>query len=301
MLLKAISKDYLRSLVVSLIAVVIVVPLFCVCIIIPLGLVNQPNTSIWVLIVPAVGFLATLLGGGLGFFALSLYRRKHWLDGIFTPLGLQGSLYMLTGRQYRGAIQGREVSIRFYRGPTLDLYISAPLQTRLSITHKDMASPALARMFGHQAMSPDIPGVNDLNIFAMDENWARSLLAGAEAQSIIRRLLDAGASWALLRQIHFQPEALYLRLYRNKNLFKYDITPEEGRQWLNDLLALARVAESLPAPQTTAEESSLEQMARTGSMAKTSTYVIIAVIIGTLVGIPLCGVAITALILLLDK
>ena len=128
--LKAISKDYVRGLVISLISVLVVVPLTCLLIFIPLGVVSRSDASIWVLIVPAGLYLLIMLGGTWGAVGWSLYRRKRWLDSVFAPLGLTGSAYTISGRQYQGVVQGREVTVRFYRGPTLDLYVSTPLQTR---------------------------------------------------------------------------------------------------------------------------------------------------------------------------
>lgn len=36
----------------------------------------------------------------------------------------------------------------------------------------------------------------------------------------------------MFRQVYLQPGGFLLKLYRNKGMFKYDITPDEGRQWL---------------------------------------------------------------------
>jgi len=38
-------------------------------------------------------------------------------------------------------------------------------------------------------------------------------------------------------------------LRRHWNLFNHDVTPPEARQWLDDLMTLARAAESLAASQ----------------------------------------------------
>ena len=278
-LLKARLKDQMRGMVIGLLSIVIVVPLGCVLIFIPLWLVTQSDASIWVLILPACLFLLILFGGGFGALAWTLHRRKRWLDSLFTPWGLEGSRYMVSGRQYRGTwtsverprtlaerprilakrpTQDREIIARFYRGPTLDLYVGTPLQTRLGVGEKSHASLALAGMLNRQHLVLDDPDLDAWSVFALDDEWARSLLANPAAKSLLQRLMRAGESWSLMRQVYLQPGMFHLRLYRNKNLFRYDIEPEEAREWLNDLLALARIAEGLPTPRVTAEESGAE-------------------------------------------
>ena len=284
--LQAISKDYARGLVITLISVLVVVPLSCVLVFIPLGVVTRSNASIWWLIVPVGLFLLIMLGGGWGAIGWSFYRRKRWLDSVFTPLGLTGSTYTISGRQYRGTVQGREVTTRFYRGPTLDLYISTPLQTRLGIAAKSQVGLAVAGLFNRQALPLEDPDLDALSVFALDENWGHSLLADPEAKALLQRLMKAGDSWALMQQVHLQPGALYMRLYRNKNLFKYGFTLEEVQQRLDDLMALARIAESLPAPQVTAEETAAEQLVRSGRITSIALIVVAAILVASFAAFP---------------
>ena len=295
-LLKARLKDQMRGMVIGLLSIVIVVPLGCVLILIPLWLVTQSDASIWVLILPACLFLLILFGGGFGALAWTLHRRKRWLDSLFTPWGLKGSRYMITGRQYRGTrtlverpVQGREIIARFYRGTTLDLYVSTPLQTRLGVGEKSHASLALAGMLDRQPLALDDPDLDAWSVFALDEEWARSLLANPAAKTLLQRLMRAGENWALMRQVYLQPGMFHLRLYRNKNLFRYDVEPKEAREWLDDLLALARIAEGLPAPRVTAEESGAEQFVRSGRIASVGP-----VVVALLVGVPTCVLGLAA-------
>jgi hypothetical protein len=295
------SKDYMRSLVIGLIAAAIGLPLGCVCVLIPLGIVTTSDqASIWILIVPMAAFLFLLFGGGIAVAGFSLYRRKSRLDSVFAPLGLTGSLYMLNGRQYRGDAQGRQVDVRFYRGPTLEIYVSTSVQTRAGMAERSALGTALAGFFNRTPLQLDDPALSGLDVYALDEGWTRLLLAQPEARAALLRLMQA-SNWAALHQVHLQPGAFQLRLYRNRNLFQYDISPEEGRQWLEDLMTLARVAESLPAPQVTAQASSAEQMVRSGGLGKVVLPITIAMVVALLVGIPLCGIAITMAILALAK
>jgi len=201
---------------------------------------------------------------------------------------------MISGRQYQGTVQGREIIARFYRGPTLDLYVGTPLQTRLGIAEKSHTSLALAGMVGREPLALDDPDLDGLSIFALDEEWAHSLLADLEAKSLLLRLMRAGESWVLMQQVYLQPGAFHLRLYRNRNLFKYGIEPQEAQEWLDDLLALARIAETLPSPQVTAEESGAERLVRSG---RTFPVVLLAVVL--LVGLPTCVLAIAAVVFFL--
>jgi hypothetical protein len=308
---KAWAGDRSRGCVIGLIATVIALPLLCLFFISVPFLVSaleslDPSLVPWVLVGATVVCAGLMLALAFGVIALSVWRRGSWLDGVFAPLGLKGSLYMLRGRQYRGTVHplagtgGRDVDIRFYQGPTLDMYVTTSVMTRFSVAEKAAVIPGLAQAFGREPLVLDDPALSCLSVFALDADWTRWLLAQPEAQAALARLMKA-SNWAMFRQVHLQPGMLLFKLYRNRGMFRYDISPEEGRQWLEDLMTLARVAESLPAPQVTAEVSSAEQMVRSGGLGKAVLPITVAMIIALVVGIPLCGIAITVAILALAK
>ena len=286
---RAVSLVYGRAALLGLMAVAIVLCLGGICVFIPLGLVTRSDASIWVLIIPSVLYFLILNGGALGTLAWVVRRRKRWLDGLFTPLGLRGERYNLMGRQYQGTVEAREVTARFFQGPTLEVYLSTPLQTRLGVAEEGSTTLSLAHLAGREPVALEDPDMSGLHAFALDERWARALLTDPEARTLVRRLMSAGESWALVRQLILTPGALCLRLYQNRNLFKYDVTPEEAEDWLDDLLALARIAEGMPAPRVTAEESSGERLARTGGGGR-----IAVVVVALLVGVPTCLLALGA-------
>lgn len=117
-------------------------------------LVSRSDASIWVLIIPSVLFFLILNGGAYGSLAWVVRRRKRWLDTVFTPLGLTGQRYNLMGRQYQGTVEGRDVIARFFRGPTLTLYLSTPLQTRLGVADAGSTTrPPLAHLAGREPMA----------------------------------------------------------------------------------------------------------------------------------------------------
>jgi hypothetical protein len=288
-LLRAWSLAYGRTFVVGLIATAIVLPLGCLFVFVPLWLVTRADFGIWVLIVSASFYVLILNGGVFGSLVWVLRRRKRRLDAAFTPLGLTGERYILTGRRYHGTVEGREVDVRFYRGPMLELHLSTPLRTRLGVAEVGSTTPALARLFGREPMDLEDPDLNGLRVYALDENWARSLLSDPGARALVRRLIDAGESWALVRQVVLGPKAFRLRLYQNKRLFKFEITAEEAQQWLDDLLALVCIAEGLPMPTVTAEESTGEQLVRTGGASRIGLL-----IVALLVGAPTCILVLAA-------
>ena len=288
-LIRAWSLAYARSAVVGLMAAAAVLPLGCLCVFVPLWLVTRADVSIWVLILSASLYVVMLNGGTFAASLWILRRRKRRLDAAFLPLGLEGERYMLTGRQYHGAVQGHGVKVLFYRGPMLELHLETPLQTRFGVAEVSSSTPGMARLFNRQPLDLADPALEGLRVFALDEAWARALMADAEARSLIQRLMRAGESWALLRQVVLAPGAFRLRLYQNKHLFRFDITHEEAQGWIDDLLTLASTAEALPAPTLTDEESTAERMVRTGG---TRSIALIAVAL--LVGVPTCVLAVAA-------
>jgi hypothetical protein len=96
-------------------------------------------------------------------------------------------------------------------------------------------------------------------VFAPDETWARSLLALPEAVELLRRLTSLGSSIFTRQQVILRPGTFALTLSGNRRLFKLDLSPQQVRAWLDDLLHLVQTAERLPAPQVTAELTPAEQ------------------------------------------
>jgi hypothetical protein len=281
----------MRSLAIQAIAVLIVVPLSCVLIFVPLALVNRSDLSIWWLIIPVSLFLLIVLGGGLGTLVLVLSRRTRQLDGLFTPLGLTGSPYNLSFRQYHGAVQGRNVAVYFYRGPALEIDIETALQTRLAVTSQHADTMAFASLLNRQPLSLTDPALSAFTAFALDEEWGRELLAQRPVPDLLQRLINFEGSFTR-RQVILRPGWLRLHLFGSRNLLDLtlDATPDQVYQWFDDLQALVRIAEGLPTPQITAEESSAERMAR--SIRSRNPYMMPAITVGAIVAAFLCAAAI---------
>ena len=293
----------MRGCIIRLIATVVVVPLALVLIIVPLILIqnsnNLSNTTVFLITaVPMLLFFAIIFGGCLIFIVVVRKRRSSWLDAIFGQggLGLEGRSYLFNFRQYHGQLHGRKVDVYFYRGPTLDIFISTSLKTRFNIGDKNRIGLALARTMNRTPIEINEPAWQNLSVFALDADWMRRLLANPQAKTILLRLLT-DRNDALFRQVHLQPEGLYLKLYRNQNLFKYGLTAEQVNRWMSDLFTLAQIAESLPAPMITDAASSLEQQNQSNrdNITKKVTCIMI-VVIGLLVLFPSLAIGVALLI-----
>jgi len=161
-----------RGLLLRLVIAAIVIPLGCLCLFVPLYLTESGNfddlTTALILIIPVGGFFLLLLGGGVGIGGWIVLSRKRQLDDAFTPVGLTGSMYLLNGRQYHGVVSGRQVDVYFYRGPTLDFYLSTPLKTRLGISQKDSIGQAVAGLINRKPLNLDDADLSRLNVFPLD-------------------------------------------------------------------------------------------------------------------------------------
>jgi len=260
-LLKAWGAGFARNILLQILIIAIVLPLGCLCVLLPTSLAisnSSDNSSIILLAISLTLFITLIFGGTFSIAAWMVLSRKRQLDDAFTPLGLTGSLYLLNGRQYHGTVAGRRVDVYFYRGPMLDLYLSTPLKTRLSIGQKDSVGQAVAGLINRQPVNLNDPELSRLNVFPSDETWTRALLADPVAKGALLRLTSDEGPYEL-RQVHLQPEAFLLKLYHTD---QKRITLENARQWLSDLTTLARIAESLPAPEKIIEASPLEKSTR---------------------------------------
>jgi hypothetical protein len=140
--------------------------------------------------------------------------------------------------------------------------------------------------------------LQDLIVFGLDESWVRGLLGHPEAAGLLHRL-TALETFFTRQQVVLRPGHFQLLFSGNRSLFGFDLPPERARSWLEDVLRLAEIAESLPAPQVTAEESATERMA--SSVRNSSPYLIPLIVVGALVGILGCSGVIVAAVFLLDS
>lgn len=235
------AKDYSRSLYVLGISAAIIIPLGIIFVIIPFFLVVSLGFSVWVLLISAFIFVSIILLGLFGCLFVSLSRRKSNLDSCCIPLGLKGSSFVLTGRQYNGDIHGRETRIRVYRGPTFEIRMGVNCNLVLTLIKKGAPFLAKTKPVDSGAINPNLTG---FNVFSMHSEGARLFLNHNEVVSVLSSLMNAGNSWALVWQLFIDNNQIIFRLYRNKNRFKYKITPEEVQAWVNGLNSLAQVVES---------------------------------------------------------
>ena len=287
-----------RAMVIRVVAILIVVPLGCLLIFGPMYLVTSLGMPTWILIASSVLFLVLIFGGGAGYVAFVLHRRKAMLDAAFAALGLEGGVYQTWFRQYHGTVEGRQVDVYLQRGPLLSVEIGTPLHTRLGVTGPQADTRVLARLFGREPLAVDDPAARDLTVFPHDEAWTRALLADSRAVELLRRLTATDAQFTR-QQVHLRPGAFSLMLSGNRKLFDFQVAPAQATRWLDDLLALAHIAESLPAPQITAELSSAERLMQ--KTRQSNPYLALWVGLGALVFILVCGGLIAALVLLLGK
>ncbi len=275
------SRDYLRGGIVYLAAAAIVIPLGCCLIFVPLWLVSGTNLgdagTVLVLVVPMALFFIIIVGGLLAFGYRIISRRTHWLDEAMAPLGLEGSSYGISGRQYHGIFQGRQVDILFYRGPTFSMFVGTSLKTKISIAERNRLGLALAKAFKREPLTTTNSDLEDMVVYANEEAWGQALVAQSEATAVLRRLVFAESNF-LLHQVHLYPESFLFKMYRSKGLFNLKISPEQIQTWFNDMVKLAEIAEALPAPQEVLEASRLERSSRTGGAAKWGLWIGVGIV-----------------------
>ncbi|MCB2178521.1 hypothetical protein KQH61_03810 [bacterium] len=288
------GKSFQRSCLYRLIAVGIVIPLFTILILVPLYFANQPGVTdknfLLILIIPVSIFLFLLFVGVFGFLFWSIRTRAAWLDEIFTPLGLEGRRYTLTGRQYHGKIRGRDVDVLFTRGPMLSIYISTDVFTQAVFSDPSDVSQNLTKLTNRQPLTS---GDDDLTVYATDDAWGSEFIQDPEVQSILRTLIFDESPFAI-QQVILEPGYFLLRLYRSNAYFNFKIPPDQGKGWVRQLLRLAELAERQNSPQESLPPSSLSTNLRQGNAARWAWL-----ILGGLIAVSVCVAVIGIIIALM--
>jgi hypothetical protein len=292
---QGIGRTMMRSLIITVISTVIVVPLFCVLIIIPLGLYNQSDDNLWMLILGPLLFFLILNVGGISAAFFVIKRRNSRMDAIFTPLGLTGSAYNIFFRQYHGVLGGRNVSIYFYRGPVLEMIANSTLQTRMGVTRSTPAQ--IARWLGRETINVTGLLPEDISVHTMDENWFRRMVGEPGVRDLLDQLTGP-QSFFVFRHVILAPGNLKLYFSGGTNLFNFQLDSAQTSAWVNDLLRLADLAERVPAPTRTDTESELEKMAHKMRKKSARSIWIAAAVVGGSVG---CAAAIFVIAFLFAK
>ena len=275
----------------------------CLSMLIGVPCVGTGLLVLWTVVFPALEKMdgsstsTALIAGGLGVLALLLglpvlaaagiiLRRSRSLDAIFKPLGMNGEMYLLYGRHYSGTLHGRKVDIYIYRGPTVDLRLSTSVQTNLQIFRRDSIPAASASLFHQPALALEDPALGALAVHALDEAWARDLLAAPQTSQAVQQLMQVGADWAIFRSVELRAGEAILHLFRSRQWLSGPLLDESAVQtWLREMQTFTQAAESLPAPRPAPIPGGTNRQARQG-MNRFFNWAVIAI----LVGIPLCAI-----------
>ena len=240
-------RDTRRGCLLYLLIFLFVFPLGCCLILLPLNFVmGQPDlsdgTAISFLLIPMAVFFLLLFGGAGVVFILMLRNRSSQLDAIFTPLGLIGSAYAITGRQYHGRYRDRQVEVYIYRGPGLLFKVSANTSARLAAAAKTDLIPDLARLFNNQPLSLKESNLPGIVIFAEDIQWGQTFMQDDSVRSALQALILRENSF-LFRQVYIQSGVISLKLWRSNQRFKADLDVRQAFEWADQLIQLAETAE----------------------------------------------------------
>jgi len=164
-------------------------------------------------------------------------RGGRFLDAILSPLGFPSARYLAVGRRYQGRVRGRQVAIDYMPGyrlklAVLNVYVSAPLRFRAAIGR----GRPLLDCRDCPAIGLDEPGLNQIQAFTRAAARVRGLFAAPASREAIGRLLGDPQTLGPIA-LYLQPDRVWLAAHLRQ------VTEEQLRAWLVDLVALAEAAE----------------------------------------------------------
>jgi hypothetical protein len=202
-------------------------------------------------------FMLTLLFSGLIVFCVAvplvisyfvINRRARKLDDVFIPLGFAGSTYMFDGRQYQMNNNGRQINVYFYRGPTLEIRITIPVNANFQVFQQSSIQVSVAHNLHKDAWRSDDPQLEPLAFYPADSQWLPAFLKDPSAVDAVQQLMNRGADWAIFRRLELLPGELLLNLYQSKEWNSYPLDQGDVKNWIQqlDILADELLAADLP-------------------------------------------------------
>jgi hypothetical protein len=300
-LARAYGRNLVWQVVLGAIVIAVAVPALG-CLILGLTLLPEDligrDSTVFVCVGALVTFVLAAIGAVAAYVLLVVNRRVYaQLDGAFTPFGLAGSRYLLTGRQYQGTYRGRQVTVhyyvsgtRFFRSPNMQVDVSGNIRTRLGIGERNALSNLGAALGRVPELTTDDPAYQGLAVYAADEGWARGLLADPLARGAVERLAGQaapGETWLAFNPAGVQLHLRYFELAQ--------ITLDAVSRWLKDLAALAEIAEGLPPP---AQVEEAAQWERAGQSGASQVRLIALAVVGAIVLCPTAAIVFTVVVLL---
>jgi hypothetical protein len=176
---------------------------------------------------------------GLTLFLVAIFLRAgRRLDSLLLPAGFDSEPCYLFGRCYTGMVHGRRVRIMQLpsvgiRVGLLDVKVQAALAGRAAIGHKR----PLLDCRDCERLSIDDPAWQGLQLYARPEPWARRLVENAGFQERLLGLM--GGRWTYRPVLYLQPEQVWMQVHHR------GLALAQVRVWLDELLALVEIAESV--------------------------------------------------------
>jgi hypothetical protein len=185
-------------------------------------------------------FFVALIGGAI---AVVVRRGRKW-DETFAPLGLPGSMFALTGRQYKGSYGGREVKVQLMRGPTVLIQMVGAPGAKMAVTTRTGLGMAIRGAVGLTEVEMTDPAFERLIVSAREESWARGLLQDAPTREAVLAIMQDEAA-SEIRSLQFADDKLWLQIRRMPFSL---LTTDKVRGWLDAMGAVLDTAERLPPP-----------------------------------------------------
>lgn len=230
--------------------------------------------AVWGITAAATTFFLIIFVGGNLFLVGAVLRRKFLLDKAFTPLGLEGGMYRLHFRRYRGDFEGRSAEVYFYRGPVLDILVNANLRTRAGFTLDYGDTAAFAQFLDRPPFDHGVAGMESVRVWTEDTTWARQAMMDPLVSQELRTLLSE-REFFVRSVVKVFPGYAQLQLSGNQNMLKWSISPENAKLWVETLARFAGHLETrVPRPAADQDLTKAEEFALSVKRKDTSGIII---------------------------
>lgn len=206
-------------------------------------------------------------------------NRSRQFDQIFLPLGFTGSKFMIQGRHYQKRLNEHYIDIYIYRGPTVEIRFSVPVDGAFQCFLSSSIPVSVANSLQKESYQSDNNVLKPYVFYPAENTWLPKFLDELIVAEAVNSLMSTGAEWAIFKRLELMPGELIFNLYRSRLWNLYPLAADEISTWIQQLALLSEELQTFELSKI-AETIASERTLSRSKMDKLLTNIVLFFVLG---------------------